>query len=170
MTRVPDLCLDDRFDVDEMVSFMRTPAIYWSASDALAPAPEQMDLKGYLLHPDTWTCAATYKGQIIGYVLFNRRTSIGAEIHCGFHEQARGQMAKTFVDFAVSRAFSEKGLLKLWAIIPSDNRAACMLAGACGFVREGRLTNAIVRHGAAEGRPPLRDLIILGRSRPDVRN
>lgn len=165
-----DFELRDHFDIDQMAAFMRSEDIYWSASDALAPAPEQMDFHGYLLHSDTCAYAAMYKGTIIGYVVVVRRTSIGAEIHCGFHPQARGKIAKTFFQLAVARAFSEKGLLKLWGIIPSDNRAACMFAAACGFRREGVLTNAIVRGGAAEGRPPLRDLVILSLARPDVRN
>ncbi len=162
--------LTDRFDVPAMVQFMRTPEIYWSASDALAPQPEQMDFEGYLLHPDVWSLAATFKGTVIGYVLFNKRTSIGAEVHCGFHQHARGKIAFTFMQMAITRAFAERGLLKVWAIIAADNRAACMGCGALGFVREGVLRNAVVRQGAAEGKPPLRDLVIFGLSRPDVRN
>jgi RimJ/RimL family protein N-acetyltransferase len=164
------LALTDRYDLGAMAAFMRTDDIYWSATDALAPQPEQMDFEGYLLHPDVWSLAATYDGHVIGYVLFNKRTSVGAEIHCGFHKAVRGAVTKTFVQLAIARAFEERGLLKLWAIIPSDNRPACMLAGACGFEREGLLRNAIVRSGAAEGKPPLRNLVIMGLSRPDVRN
>jgi RimJ/RimL family protein N-acetyltransferase len=161
--------LTDRYDLAAMTAFMRTPGVYWSASDALAPQPEQLDFESYLAHPDVRSFAATYKGVVIGYVLFNRRTSIGAEIHCGFHQNARGKVAATFVRLAIEQGWKQ-GLLKLWAIIPADNRAAAMLAGAVGFEREGVLKNAIVRAGAEEGKPPLRDLLIFGLSRPDLRN
>ncbi len=167
---MPDLALTDRYDLAEMVAFMRQPDIYWAASDALAPQPEQMRFEEYLLHPDVWSLAATYKGHIVGYVLFNKRTSIGAEIHCGFHQNARGKLALVWCQYAIAKAFAERGLLKVWAIVPADNRAALMGCGALGMVREGLLRNAIVRAGAAEGAPPLRDLVIMGLSRPDLRN
>ena len=155
----------DVFDPRAMQDFMRRPDIYWSASDALAPPPESMDFISYMLHPDIWTVAVTANGLICGYVLFNKRTSIGAEIHTGFHPQFRGKFAKTMIEFAIQRSFKEKGLVKLWAIVPSDNRATVWLARSMEFRFEGRLRNAIVRRPETEGGPPLRDLLIFGRER-----
>lgn len=154
----------DRFDLGAMQEFMRRPDVYWSAVDALAPPPEEHDFAGYLAHPDVWTVAGTFQGHIIGYVLFNKRTSIGAEIHVGFHPSCRGRIAKSVIEHAIGLAFMHKRLLKLWAIVPSDNRPAIWLARTIGFVPEGRLTNAVVRQVEGE-RGSLRDLIVLGLSK-----
>lgn len=155
----------DVFDPHAMQDFMRRPDIYWSASDALSPQPEAMDFVSHMLHPDIWTIAATINGLIFGYVQFNKRTSIGAEIHTGFHPQFRGKIAKVVIEHSIQRAFKEKGLVKLWAIIPSDNRAAIWGARSMDFLFEGRLRNAIVRATGTDGGPPLRDLVIFGRDR-----
>lgn len=153
----------DRFQPEAMQQFMRRPDIYWSGTDALAPPPESVDFVAHMLHPDTWITAALFNGHIIGYVQFLRRTSICAEIHVGFHPQCRGKVARGFVQDAIFKAFKTKGLLKLLAVIPSDNRPAILGARHIGFVQEGRLTRAIVRQN--DGGTPLRDLIILGLSK-----
>lgn len=160
----PQFAVTDRFDPEVMQAFMRRPDVYWSAADALMPPPEAMDFVGHMAHPDVYTLAATHGGHVVGYVQFNKRTSIGAEIHVGFHPQYRGIVAKRVVEYAIGLVFRDKGLLKLWAIVASDNRAAVLGAKAIGFTPEGRLRNAIVRDVAAGG-PPLADLIILGLSR-----
>jgi RimJ/RimL family protein N-acetyltransferase len=150
-----------------MAQFMRLPEIYWAASDAMAPPPEMMQLEEYMLHPFNFTVAAMFDETIIGYVLFMKRTSIGAEMHVGFHPQARGRIAKAFIEDAIHRAFTSKGLMKLWAIIPSDNRRAILGAKAIGFAVEGRLTRAMMRGGqVCQDCPPgLYDLLILGMSK-----
>jgi RimJ/RimL family protein N-acetyltransferase len=150
-----------------MAQFMRMPEVYWSASDAMAPPPAAMQVEEYLLHPFNFTIAAMYNEIIIGYVLFVKRTSIGAELHTGFHPQARGKIAKAFIEDAIHRAFTVKGLMKLWAIIPADNRRAILGAKAIGFTPEGRLTKAMVRGGqmCQDCPPGLYDLLILGMSK-----
>jgi RimJ/RimL family protein N-acetyltransferase len=150
----------DRFDVDAMASFMRRPEIYWPASDCLAPPPEAMRFEEHLVSPHVWTIAATYQDQIIGYVQFIQKTTIGAEIHTGFHPKARGKVAKTMIEYAIAMAFRDRGLTKLWGIIASDNKPALMMAASIGFHREGRLTNSIVRKHEGDG-PPLSDLILV---------
>lgn len=168
----------DRFDPFEMQSLMQMPEIYWQASDALAPQPEEMDFVGHMAHPHTWTLAATYDAHIIGYVQFVRRTSIGAEIHTGFHPQFRGNaIPKKMCEYAIGQAFIEKQLHKLWAIIASDNVGAVRLARTIGFEHEGRIKGAIVRapemlsdrtREFVERRSnstPFRDLLILGLSK-----
>jgi RimJ/RimL family protein N-acetyltransferase len=155
----------DRFDREEMQKVMRMPDIYWSMADALAPQPEAVDFVGHMAHPDTWTVAGTYGHHIIGFVQFIRRTSIGAEIHVGFHPQFRGIVAKSIIQYAIGMAFEEKHLLKLWAIIPSDNRPCIALARAVGFQPEGRLARSIVRGPSRWGEAGLKDLVLLGLSK-----
>jgi RimJ/RimL family protein N-acetyltransferase len=150
----------DTFDVDAMATFMRRPEIYWPASDCLAPPPEAMKFEEHLVSPHVWTVAATFQGHIIGYVQFIQKTTIGAEVHIGFHPQARGKVAKVMFEHAIALAFRDRGLTKLWGIIASDNKPALRMAGAVGFRREGRITNSIVRKHDGEG-PPLSDLIIM---------
>lgn len=139
-----------------MQSFMQQPDIYWATSDRMAPPPEAMDFVTHLMSPFVWTVAALWDKTIIGYVQFVQRTSVGAELHVGFHQAARGRVARTFTEHAIGRAFTERGLLKLWAIIPSDNRRAIVAAYIMHFRLEGRLTRGIMREGG------LRDLLILG--------
>src|SRR5262245_15039466 len=112
----------DRFDPVAMQEFMRQPSIYWPGTDALAPEPESIDFVGFLCQPQIWALAATYGPFIIGVVYFDLKTSIGAEMHVAFHPQYRGVFAKRVVLHALGRAFMEKGILKVWAPIPSDNR------------------------------------------------
>jgi RimJ/RimL family protein N-acetyltransferase len=81
----------------------------------------------------------------------------------GFHPQFRGKIALEVCRFAISRAFGEKGLVKLWSPIASDNRGAVLGALRLGFREEGRLTAAIVRQ--VEHGPPLRDLVIMALSK-----
>ena len=138
---------------------MRRPDIYWPTSDSMAPPPEAMDFVEHMLKPFTWTVAAMWAGEIIGYVQLLQRTSIMAELTTAFHPQARGRIAKTFVEHTIGRAFAERGLLKLMAVIPSDNRRAIVSAYVLHFKLEGRLTGAIIRDGG------VRDLLIFGLSR-----
>lgn len=162
--RAPQIVATDQFSPEAMQALRRRPDLYWAMSDALAPPPENVDFIEHMLHPDVWTVAGTLNGYVFGYVEFVRRTSIGAEIHVGFHPQFRGVIARAITQYAISRAFGEKGLVKLWAPIPSDNRAALFGARHLGFREEGRLTAAIVRN-TDDGGPPLRDLVIMALSK-----
>jgi L-amino acid N-acyltransferase YncA len=139
-----------------MQEFMRRPEIYWAVSDSMSPAPEQMDFIGHLTSPYVWTVAALWEGSVIGYVLFETRTSVSAVIHVAFHPQARGMVARAFAQYAIGRAFTERGLLKLWAFIPTDNKRALFGARHLGFHQEGLLTKSIMR---SDG---LRDLVVMG--------
>lgn len=159
----PRFEVTDRFDPEVMQAFRRRPDIYWPSTDALSPPPEAMDFIGHMLHPDVWTVAGTLGGLIFGYCEFNRKTSIGAEFHAAFHPQFRGRIAREVCRAAIDIAFTKKGLLKLWAPVPSDNRRAILGAHFLGFREEGRLTRAIVRQ--VEEGPPLRDLVILSLSK-----
>lgn len=151
----------DNFDVGAMDSFMRTPEVYWSAVDALAPQPEEIDFTGHILSRDVLTYACTFQDTIVGYVQFIKRTSIGGEIHTGFHRQFRGKIAKSFIQYAIALVFRDKLLVKIWAMIPSDNKPAIYLARHIGFAHEGRLKDAVVR-SVKGGGPPVRDLVIMG--------
>lgn len=146
----------DSFDPHEMQAFCRRPDIYWAINDAMSPPPEAMDFISHLLSPYTWTVAAQWNGEIIGYVQFVQRTSVGAELTVAFHPQARGRVARTFTEYAIGRAFTERGLLKLWAIVPADNRRAIVAAYVMHFRLEGRLRNSVMREGG------LRDLLMFG--------
>lgn len=162
--------VSDQFDPMAMQAFRRRPDIYWGGSDAMLPAPEQMDFIPHMMHPDVWIVAATLNGHIFGFVEFNRRTSVMAEIHCGFHPEFRGRIALVVVRHAIALAFRDHGLAKLVAIIPSDHRPAIIGALRIGFRQEGRLTRAIVRDGrdCIFNQPPhggLTDLLLLGLER-----
>lgn len=161
--RLPGLEVTDRFDPAAMQEFMRRDDVYWPSVDALSPSPEHMDFIPHILHQDTWIAAATYGGHIIGYVKFVRQTGVGAELHAAFHPKFRGRVAKAVTMHAIGLAFRDKGLLKLWALVPADNRPAAYGCRAIGFRLEGRLTNAIVRKVSAG--PPLRDILIFGLSK-----
>lgn len=174
MVAQEDFYPSDSYSVPAMAAFMRRPDIYQSASDALAPAPEQMGFEEHLVNPHTWTLGAMFRGEIIGYVQFIQRTSIGGEIHTGFHPQCRGRIAKAFIQYAIAQAWATKGFLKLWALIPGDNRPALVLARTIGFHEEGRLTKAICRAERSYGRGPhrrtyaagLQDIVILTVEKP----
>jgi RimJ/RimL family protein N-acetyltransferase len=166
---VMEFAATDNFNREAMQDFMRIPEIYWSAADALSPQPEQMDFLQHMAHPDTWTVAIHYGEHIIGYVQFIRRTSIGAEIHTGFHPNFRGRVAKSAVQYAIGIAFGQKHLVKLWAIIPSDNRPAILGAKAVGFSIEGRLRQAIMRGESRWGKAGVKDLVLLGLTRDQVK-
>jgi RimJ/RimL family protein N-acetyltransferase len=166
---VMEFAATDNFNHEAMQDFMRIPEIYWSAADALSPQPEQIDFVGHMSHPDTWTVAIHYGEFIVGYVQFIKRTSVGAEIHTGFHPNFRGRVAKEAIQYAIGIAFSVKHLLKLWAIVPSDNRPAIVLARAVGFEPEGRLRQAIMRGESKWGKAGLKDLVILGLSRDQAK-
>lgn len=159
----PQIRVVEAFDPQAMQAFRRRADVYWEANDALAPPPENVDIISHMLHPDVWTVAGVLAGHIFGYVEFIRRTSVGAELHVGFHPQFRGVIARAVVRLAIHRAFAEKGLVKLWAPIASDNKAALFGARHLGFREEGRLTRAIVRK--VNDRGELRDLVLMGLSR-----
>lgn len=161
----------ETFDVTAMAAFMRQPEIYWAVSDAAAAPPELLDIESHLAHTHTWTLACCLHDTIIGSISLILRTSICAEIVVGFHPNFRGRVALNFIRYAIGRAFTDKGLLKLYATVPSDNRRALRMAGILGFQREGRLTKAIVRGRALDDLSPrqfqhtppgLYDLIIIG--------
>ena len=152
----------DQFDPMEMSLFMRRPDIYWPTSYSMAPPPEAMDFVEHMLKPFTWTVAAMWAGEIIGYVQLLQRTSIMAEVTVSFHPQARGRIARTFFEYTMGRAFTERGLLKLTASIPSDNRRAIIAAYVMHFKLEGRLTGAIVRDCG------ICDLLLFGLNRDNV--
>lgn len=149
----------DQFDPYKMQAFCRRPEIYWAINDAMSPQPEAMDFISHLMSQYTWTVAAQWDGEIIGYVQFVQRTSVAAEMTVGFHPQARGRVARTFTEYAIGRAFTERGLLKLCAVIPADNRRAIVAAYVMHFRLEGRLRNSVVRDGG------LQDLLVFGLER-----
>ena len=159
----PQIQVVEQFDPLAMQAFRRRPDVYWPAADALSPPPEAMDFVGHMLHRDVWTIAGMLAGHIFGFVEFTRRTSVMAELSVGFHPQFRGTIARAVIQFAIKKAFEEKGLVKLCAPIASDNRQAIMGARLIGFKEEGRLTRAIVRQ--VKSGPPLRDLVIMGLSK-----
>lgn len=150
--------ISERYDMQAMCQFMARPEVYWATHDRLFPQPEQVDFTRELAHPQTATFAATYKDQIIGYVQFLRRTSIAAEMHLAFREGFRGKIAKVLTLYAMSQVF-QRGMLKLWAGIPSNNHLALHAARHIGMKQEGTLTGAIVTD---EG---LRDLLIFAISK-----
>lgn len=168
----------ETFDAGSMAAFIRQPSIYWAVSDAAAPPPEVLDIESHLAHPHTRTLACCLGDVIIGYIQFILRTSVCAEMIVGFHPNFRGKVAKAFCQYAIGQAFAEKGLLKLYVSIPSDNRRALVMARSCGFRPEGRLTRAVIRgyeisdldRRAFTSTPPgLYDLLILGLSKGDAR-
>lgn len=157
--------ITDRFDPVAMQEFMRRPDMYWPATDALAPPPDSIDFIAHLLHSDTYTLACCVLDHLVGYVKFVKRTSISAEIHVAFLPQLSGQAKKAFGQAAVGRAFSDLGLINLWATIPSDQRGLIWVAKQIGFVEVGRLPKGIVRPLQPGGADPRRDIVILNLSR-----
>lgn len=163
----------ENFDVSRMATFLRQPEIYWAMSDAAGAPPEALDIESYLVHSHTWTLACCYDQLIIGAIQFVLRTSVCAEALVAFHPNCRGRIALNFCRYAITRAWGDKGLLKLYLSVPSDNKRALMLAGALGFQREGRLSKAMIRGRVIDdsGRaftqtpPGLYDLILLGLSK-----
>lgn len=162
----PQIAVTDRFDPEAMQAFRRRSDLFWEGADALSPPPESLDFIAHMLHPDVWTVAGVISGHIFGFVEFNKRTSIGAEIHVGFHPQFRGRIAKAVGLYAINLAFTQRGLLKVWAPIPSDHKAALMAARLMGFKQEGRLTRAIVRRSVASvDTAPIADLVLMALSK-----
>lgn len=166
-----------QFNIAAMASLMRQPDIYWAGTDALAPPPETMKFEEFLLDPNVCTVAACWANTICGFVYLVKRTSILGELHCGFHPNVRGKLAKGFVDYTIDKGW-ELGFLKLWTLIPVDNRPAILGAKACGFTPEGRVTNAIMRSQTVHGRkfperfdtkPGPKDVLILTLARPNWR-
>lgn len=152
----------ETFDLPAMCAFMRRPDLYASTYDSMAPAPEQLDLEGHLLKAEVWTLAAMWQSHIVGYVQFNRRTSVAAEVTTGFHPQVPGVAKKAFGAYALAKGWRELGLLTVWALIPSDHRKARLAARVYGFEVEGRLRQAIVHDGA------VRDVLVYALHRPEV--
>jgi RimJ/RimL family protein N-acetyltransferase len=136
---------------------MALPEIYWATHDRLAPLPEVVDWQRDLSLPDVATFTATFRNNVIGYVQFTRRTSIGAEMHVAFRENFRGRVARTMTLHAMATVFRDRGLLKIWGGVPADNRRAQLAARHIGMKHEGTLTQAIVREAGG-----VRDLLIFG--------
>ena len=166
-----------QFNIEAMAWLMRQPEIYWSGTDALAPQPEQMAFEQFLLDPNVLTVAALWNNTICGFVYVVKRTSILGELHCGFHPSVRGRLAKGFVEYTIEQAW-QQGFLKLWTLIPVDNRAAILGAKACGFTPEGRIKDAIMRQPTPQGKkfperfdnkPGPKDVMILTLARPEWR-
>lgn len=165
---VPRVQVVERFDPWAMQAFRQRPDVYWPSSDVMSPQPEQMEYVPHMLHPDVWTLAATLDETIFGFVEFVRRTSVGAEMHVGFHPQCRGRMAGAVVQHAIGLVFRDKGIVKLWAPIPSDHKAALFGARWLGFREEGRLTKAVLR-SVGSAPPTLRDLVLMSLSKEWLR-
>jgi len=147
--------MTERYNLRAMCEFMARPEIYWATHDRLFPQPEQVNFAPELTHPQTATFAAMFHGNIVGYVQFMRRTSVGVEMHVAFREGFRGLIAKNMTLFAMAQ-LCQRGILKFWAGIPSDNRLALRAAYHIGMRQEGTLTKAIVTEAG------LRDLLIYG--------
>jgi RimJ/RimL family protein N-acetyltransferase len=149
----------DRFDPLAMQAFMRQPELYWPVRDALSPQPEQVDFVAHMLEPTVWTLAGTLRGHIVGYVQFVARTTVMVELTAGFHPQFRGRIAKAIVQYAIGLTFRDRGVLKIIALVPADNRAARYGTALLGFHEEARLRRAIVRPPDSAG-GVLQDIII----------
>jgi RimJ/RimL family protein N-acetyltransferase len=154
----------EQFDIPKMAAFMRQPEIYGALTDALAPDPERVQFETYMLEPTTWTVACMWEEHIIGYVQLISRTSVAVELISGFHAQARGIIAKRFVEYVIQKAFKERGVLVVWAMIPSDNLPARHGIVACGFHQAARLHRAMIRipktYRGVTKSPGLYDLIV----------
>lgn len=162
---------EEHFDIGEMAAFMRKPEIYGALGDALAPPPENIQFEDYMVLPTTWTIGCFWDTHIIGFIQVVSRTSVSGEIIIGFHEQARGLVAKQFAAWGIEKAWKERGLLCLWTLTPSDNLPARRFARSMGFEQEGRLTRCIARVPKAYGRRPaaspgLYDLILYALHKP----
>jgi RimJ/RimL family protein N-acetyltransferase len=149
--------ISERHDREATAAFMALPEIYWATHDRLAPQPEAVDWQHELSLPSVATFTATFKGNVIGYVQFTRRTSIGVEIHVAFRENFRGKVAKVMTLAAMATMFRDRGVLKVWGVVPADNRLAQLAAYHVGMKLEGTLTRAIVREEGG-----VRDLLIFG--------
>jgi len=160
----------EEFDIQEMGSFMRRADIYGPLTDALAPPPESVNFEDYIIQPTTYTMAAMYGPHIVGYCMLVVRTGVAAEMQAGFHPQARGIVAKTFVSYCIAQAWKTKGLLAIWAFIAADNRPARQMAYALGFREEGRLRQSITRapqdYGGRHRMPGVYDLVCYATHRP----
>lgn len=154
----------DRFAPLDMQAFMRQPELYWPVRDALSPQPENVDFVSQMLEPTVWTLAGTLRGHIIGYVQFCARTTVMVELTVGFHPQFRGKIAKAIVQHAIGLTFRDRGVLKIIACVPTDNRAAIYGTRQLGFHEEARLCRAIVRPRDASGNI-LQDIIIFSLER-----
>ena len=153
--------ITERWDVEAMCGFLAQPELYWQINDHLSPQPEALNWREYVSRQDVATYAATWEGNIVGYVQFLKRTSVGAEMTVAFREGFRGRIAKTLTLAAMANAFEKKMLLKLWATVPTDNRLALRAAVHIGMRKEGQLTKSIVR---ADG---VRDLVLFGITRDE---
>ena len=139
-----------------VAALMSIPELYWAINDRLSPQPEQLNWQEYLSRPDVATYVATAHNQAMGYVQFVRKTSIMAELTVAFLPPFRGNVARHLTLYAIADVFKTKGMLKIYATVPSDNRAALYAARFIGMKKEGQLTRAIVRDGG------VRDLVVFG--------
>ena len=139
-----------------VANLMAVPELYWSINDRLSPQPDQLNWPEYLSRQDVATFVASYGPHPIGYVQFIRKTSILAEMTVAFMDKFRGSVAKQLTLYAMSLVFKEKGILKIFGTVPTDNRRALYAARHIGMRKEGVLTQAIVREGG------LNDLVVFG--------
>jgi|SRR5215831_6754765 len=152
----------ETFDLGAMCAFLRRPDIYGPTNDSMAPPAEHMAFEEHLLKPEVWTLAAMWQSHIVGYVQLNRRTSVAAEVHTGFHPQVAGVVKKAFGAYALAKAWKELGLLTVVAMVPTSHRRARLAARLYGFEVEGQLRKAIVHDGA------VRDVLVYALHRPEV--
>lgn len=153
------LAITDRWtagSVNRICEFMRIPELYWSVNDRLYPQPDERDLESWIRQPDVSTFVASWDHTIIGYVQFVRRSSVCAEMTVAYAPQWRGNCARTLTLYAMAELFKSRGILKIIAGVPTDNRAALVAARIIGMRKEGQLTKAIVREDG------LRDLVVFG--------
>ncbi len=151
------------FDVPYVAEFLRRPDIYSAMADDLVPTAENIDFEAFLKRGSVFTYPVTYQGHMIGYVQFEQRTMIAAELHVGFMKGYRGYIAKMAIKYAMGKLFKDHGLIKVWASIHSDNTPAVRMAASLGFRHEGRLRDVIVKGGQ------LRDFILMGFRKDDWR-
>lgn len=160
----------ESFDIKQMGAFMRRPDIYGALTDALAPPAEAVQFEDYMVQPTTWTVACMWEEHIVGYVQLVTRTSVAAEAIAGFYPATRGLVAKRFIEYVIKRAWTERGLLVIWVMIPSDNLPARRMVSEVGFSQEARLRKAMTRVPVAYrgvAKPPgLYDLVVYSLYKP----
>lgn len=97
--------------------------------------------------------AVTFHFAGAGFIQFKRETSRAWMVHIAV--MRGGPQVRDFA-MAALQAMRELGVEKFIATIGSWNKAALRLARACGFEQEGRLHNAVTKHGQPA------DLILMG--------
>lgn len=142
---------------EEMDAFLKIPEIYFVSADDLIPSPEQVDFRPALCNDNRLTFGVTIEDiGLVGYIQYVRRNSIMCEVHAGFLKGYAGKIVKQAGIATLDLVFSHKGMRKVIAVIPADNKAARYSIRQFGFKREGCLTESILRGGQ------MRDLILYG--------